>query len=196
MILMPNAFSLTTMGWILGSVLVGSIGFLTLALFSPAVYAEFSSLLHVMTVGKAQSSSGVERGIWARQGLDAFTVSHGLGVGVGSFRSSSIVTAIVGSVGVFGVVTFAGHWWRVFRPLSFATYRMRQDGVAGVGAAAAWAAAIGILPSFVSAPSADPGVLFGFFSGLALGWRRMSDTASVPQGATERTLPRRQPNRI
>jgi hypothetical protein len=195
-VFMPHAFSSATIAWILGSVLVGIIGFLALAVFSPAAYSEFSSLLQAMTVGKAQSSSGLERGIWARQGLDAFVVSHGLGIGAGSFRSSSLLTSIIGSLGVFGIVTFAGHWWRVFRPFAFATYRMRQEGIVSVGAAAAWAAAVGILPGFVSAPSPDPGVLFGFFSGLALGWRHVSDTASLPARLPERTLPQRQPNRI
>jgi len=124
-----------------------------------------------MTVNKATSASGRERAAWAAQALQAFSASHGLGVGAGSFRSSSLVYAILGSSGLVGAAFFFLALANLIKPFRASTYRADVDGRQGAGVAAAWAAAIGLAPLVFTGTSADPGALFGLFAGLAMGWR-------------------------
>jgi len=129
-------------------------------------------MLRMTTTDKLASGSGVARLFWARQGVDLFLASGGLGIGVGSFRSSSIVTAILGSGGVIALAAFALHLARVFHPFESATWRANGEPMVDVAKAASWAALVMLLPAAVSAPSPDPGLLWGLLSGCSLGLRR------------------------
>lgn len=138
------------------------------------------------TIDKLGSVSGVARLFWARQGLDLFLASGGLGVGVGSFRSSSLTTAIAGSGGVIALAAFALHLARLLRPLPPTGPRAGGDPTAEVGTAAAWAAVVMLVPAAVSAPSPDPGLIWGIIAGSALGLRR----TAFAQGHKGRTRQR------
>jgi hypothetical protein len=154
------------------------------AVASPSLLAQLVDMIQHMTVDKADSHSGLQRGFWARQGIDAFQVSYGLGVGAGSFRSSSILTAIAGSMGVIGLVSFAAAIWATLKPLRASTYggaQVPRD--QAIGACCGWAAVIGLLPAMVASPSPDPGLLFGLLAGLAVALR------AVPVAAIARPAP-------
>lgn len=125
----------------------------------------------IMIVNKSESESGLVRLMWARQGIEAFWASGGLGVGVGSFRSSSLGTAILGSMGVIGIATYTAQMLRVFQPFRRSTYVESADARINVGVAAAWTVIVMSVPSFVSAPSPDPGLNWGLLAGIALGLR-------------------------
>ncbi len=56
---------------------------------------------------KGESSSYIERSAWTRQAWQAFLASGGVGVGVGSVRTSNFFINIIASTGVFGTVLFA-----------------------------------------------------------------------------------------
>ena len=144
---------------------------MVILLSRPSFAAQFSSIIADMTVHKAQSSSGMERSTWAKQGWDAMKASHGLGVGVGSFRSSSIFTAILGAVGPAGLIVFVGYCIQVAKFGRRSTYFPSADERRSAGAAAGWTALITLAPAAFTWASADPGVLFGVLAGLSLGWR-------------------------
>jgi hypothetical protein len=101
----------------------------------------------------------------------AFRYSWGLGVGPGSFRSSSVITAIIGSVGVVGTVAFFAYVIQVFKPFAKSTYFEIRSATEGIGVAAGWAAIIGLIPAAVQAPSSDPGLSFAVLCGLSLALR-------------------------
>src|SRR5262249_14617011 len=86
--------------------------------FMPDIATKARPVLALMTTEKLQSGSGIQRSFWARQGLSVFVNSYGLGIGAGSFRSSSVLTAILGSMGVVGAVTFVAHLVKSVQPLS------------------------------------------------------------------------------
>lgn len=157
--------------------LVGLIGFLALTgalvavAVSPALGDAVAAIVRKTTTDKLASASGMQRLFWARQGIDAFLVSGGLGVGLGSFRSSSIATAILGAVGVPGTLAILLHLWRVLMPLRRSTYAAHGDPGSMTGAALSWTAVAMLIPSIVAAPSPDPGLLWGIFGGTALAMR-------------------------
>jgi hypothetical protein len=110
-------------------------------------------------------------------------VSHGLGVGVGSFRSSSLFTAVLGSVGPAGLIVFLGYCAQVAKFGRRSSYSSQVDMRIGAGAAAGWTALMTLAPAAVSWPSGDPGLLFALMAGLSLGWRSgliTSPTAARP----------------
>jgi hypothetical protein len=158
---------------------LGFVAVVVAMAMSPKLAQNLGQMLDHMTVGKLDSSSGRQRLFWAKHGWDAFTVSHGLGIGAGSFRSSSLLTAILGSSGVVGLALFLAHLVVVFRPLQASTYCATRSETEAVGVAASWTVIVGSIPSFASHPSSDPGLLFALFSGLAVTWRSVAVGASL-----------------
>ena len=169
--IIPGSMSLDRAVILMAVSTLGLAGGLALMLAKPGATAEFGNVLAEMTIRKSQSASGVERSLWAKQGIMAMQVTHGLGVGVGSFRSSSIFTAILGSVGPAGLLVFAGFLIQVVKLGRRTSYAARVEPRAGAGAAAGWTALLALAPGAFTWASADPGVLFAIMAGLALAWR-------------------------
>ncbi|GAA4773537.1 hypothetical protein GCM10023219_21020 [Stakelama sediminis] len=137
----------------------------------PGMFEAMVEMIRHMTIDKSDSLSGAQRLFWAMQGWDGFIHSHGLGLGPGSFRSSSLFMAILGSTGVIGMTTFLLYLWRVLAPLRASTWTRMQDPVVSIGAASA-CAAIGVLvPAAISSPSPNPGTNFALFAAAALALR-------------------------
>jgi hypothetical protein len=169
---------------ILGAIVIATgLLIMAIAVLSPLFLNSFVTMLLDMTVNKGQSMSGIQRGFWVRKGWEAFTFSHGLGVGVGSFRSSSLLSAIAGSMGVVGALSFFAFAYRVLPIHKPATFRLDGDKTQAVGAAAGWSAIMGLAPAFVSAANPDPGIMFAFMAGLAIAWAPYSPNASAKSGA-------------
>jgi hypothetical protein len=176
-----------------GAVALGSLGgALFVMLVRPDFAASINDVFQDLVFNKATSFSGAQRRFWAQQGLDAFLFSSGLGVGPGSFRSSSIGPALLGSVGVFGTVCFLLHCWRLWNPVG-ARWREAAGGErAALASAAGWSAVAGLLGALISAPNPDPGLFFALVGGVALGYgasRRAP--AAVETGPRRPRRPRR-----
>lgn len=171
MAVVPGSIGLRKVLTLAAVAFTGAVVVLTAVTLNAEALEQFGHIIAVMTVEKTDSFSGMQRIYWAMQGLDAFLASAGLGVGAGSFRSSSLITAIIGSMGVIGIVCFIGHLMRVFMPLRASTHTAHIAGSAAVGAAASWTALLMLMPAAVASPSPDPGVMWAVFSGLALGLR-------------------------
>jgi hypothetical protein len=132
--------------------------------------AIWDMVLH-MTVDKQVSASGLQRKYWAMQGWHAFFVSGGLGIGPGSFRSSSLITAILGSMGVIGLGSMLYYIWCFLQPSRLSTWGPFSDPGMAVGGAAACSAVLMLIPAAIIAPSPDPGNGFAVFAGAALALR-------------------------
>ena len=139
----------------------------------------FADLVEQMTVGKSSSSSGEQRLFWALQGLDAFRNSFGVGIGPGSFRSSSFLTAVAGSTGIVGILSFTLYVLRVFEPSRRSSYGRVEMAELTIGGAFAAAAILSLIPAAVSSPRADPGILFAIFAGAAIGLRPRMQLATT-----------------
>lgn len=184
MLFIPGSIPLRKGLLLVGAAFAAAIIILMVVTFDSAVLDSFSRILTLMTLEKTESSSGVQRLYWASQGLDAFMASAGFGIGAGTFRSSSLITAILGSMGIIGTLSFIAHLWRAFMPFRASTHMMGNSYTGAVGAAASWTSTLMLMPAAVASPSPDPGVVWAIFTGLALGLRIMHEPAS-------RTAPRR-----
>jgi hypothetical protein len=163
--------------------LIGAGVAIGVLIFNPSAGEGISEMLRTIIFTKAQSQSGVERATWARQGLDAFAVSGGFGVGAGSFRSSGLFTAILGSVGVIGASFFLGYLLQVIKPLRPSTYRVNIGAPRSLGAVAAWGASVLILASVLGSATPDPGAMFAVLAGLSLAWSLPPMPARFRSGA-------------
>lgn len=184
----PGLFAADRLAWLVAASLGALIVATALLALNPVLAAALRDLLEHMTLDKAGSFSGRQRLFWAAQGLDAFAVSHGLGIGPGSFRSSSLASAILGSTGVIGMLAFVLHGARAFRPLALSTWLPTRNSALpqpdrDVGAAAAWAMLVGVGVASVSAPSCDPGLSFAILSGAAIALRWRPAPLEPAQGA-------------
>jgi len=154
-----------------GAVLVITIVVAVMMLLVPALPAKFMDMIEGMTIGKSSSVSGRQRLFWALQGWDAFVNSYGLGIGPGSFRSSSLFSAILGATGVIGAGSFILYLRAVFQPERKSTYARAQFIEHSIGGAFAVAAIFSLVPSAASSAKPDPGTTFAFLSGAALALR-------------------------
>jgi hypothetical protein len=177
-------------GLVIGACLLTLLaGVLALAIGSEEIARTLSRMFRLTTTEKLDSSSAAARMFWAKQGLNAFVQSWGLGIGVGSFRSSSILTAVIGSSGLIGIVSLVIYLFTVFRPFAGSTWRRTGAFDTDVSSAAAWTVIMVLIPASVSAPSPDPGLVWGLLAGMCLGLRRgpllivpnqRGQTASIP----------------
>lgn len=171
MLILPGAFSLRQILGMVGVLFSGCLAVMLMMLLEPKTAKMFYDLLIALTLDKGQSSSGQGRLIWALQGFKAFTISGGLGIGAGSFRSSSIFTAILGSMGIVGIMSYLIHLIRCIRPLNPSTYFPPRTAVQSVGVAASWTVLLISISAGIGAPSPDPGLPFAMFGGVALALR-------------------------
>ncbi|EJL34940.1 hypothetical protein [Novosphingobium sp. AP12] len=141
----------------------------------PGGAAKIGDMILHMTVDKSDSSSGQQRLFWAMQGVTAFTASGGLGVGPGSFRSSSLFMAILGTMGVIGILTFALYLLNVVKLPAYGRGGSAQGGgaISAVMRACATTAVIILVPAAIASPNSHPGTSFAMFAGAALALRRM-----------------------
>lgn len=154
-----------------------------LLIWKPVLANDLAELFRHFTIDKGTSVSGVQRRFWAWQGVEAFLASGGIGIGPGSFRSSSLATAVLGSTGVVGSVALIAHILHAFKPLRNSTWAAAAEPRWATGASAAWAMAMGLVVASISFPSCDPGTDFAVLSGAALalrGHRRGSASVRPP----------------
>ena len=80
---------------------------LALTLILPGASSSISDYFDQLIFQKANTQSGIERGTWNASALNAFEQSYGLGVGLGTVRASSFITAILSNLGIPGCAFFA-----------------------------------------------------------------------------------------
>jgi hypothetical protein len=146
----------------------------------PHLALTVSRVLKELTVGKADTASGRQRLFWLRTGVNAIRATWGMGIGAGSFRSSSLLIAILGGLGWIGLFAFVAHVIKILKPLRRDTYALPGERAAAVPVAAAWSACAGLVPAVLASPTPDPGYVFAMVGGFALGWREQPRRVSVP----------------
>jgi hypothetical protein len=157
-----------------------SLVFLGIYLFAPDSFDAMWQFVASLTVDKADSESAEQRSGWAMQGWAAFKASYGLGLGAGTFRSSSLVLALIGTLGVIGAVLVLLYCLQLAGVAVLRTQR-----TASTQRSAAWAALMALVPLIISGATADPGLIFAMFAGFALTVQR----AGAPSPSAQMLTP-------
>ncbi|WP_321884385.1 hypothetical protein [Paraburkholderia bannensis] len=85
---------------------LGTLAALYIVLFMPGVVKALSDFVEVTILSKADSQSGVERSGANTQAMMNFFDTYGLGVGVGSARTSSFIVVLLACLGVVGTTFY------------------------------------------------------------------------------------------
>jgi hypothetical protein len=119
--------------------------------------------IDTLIVSKSTTASGVERGSWNTFALQNFFDSYGLGVGLGTARTSSFPIALLSNVGVPGTILYL-----LFAASAFGRQRGTPRTFPADVRLAARNACLGlILGGIFSAPNVDQGLLFYVLAGMA-----------------------------
>lgn len=81
------------------------------------------AFLDQIIFNKQLSDSARERNAWTAQGFEAFKATFGIGVGIGSVRTSNFFVNILASTGIAGALVFAGAMIRTFAARIPSRYR-------------------------------------------------------------------------
>ncbi len=178
-LLFPGAMPADRALWIAAALVLTVAAGCAVMIWQPSFADAFADMIRHMTVEKSETLSAVQRRFWAWQGINAFVASGGIGIGPGSFRSSSLATAVLGCTGLIGAVTLAFHALSAFSPLRQSTWTPVPDKALATAAACSWAMLIGLAMASIAAPTCDPGTDFAMMAGAALGLRRQQVAARM-----------------
>ncbi|SFM88140.1 hypothetical protein SAMN05192568_107011 [Methylobacterium pseudosasicola] len=130
-----------------------------IVLYVDAIRAPLFQLVDELVLNKSASSSFEERTRWSRIAYEAFISSYGLGIGVGSARTSNGLINILASTGVIGSVLFLLYILRLFY-YAPANHRMYDR----------FALSLSMLSPFIglalSSATADFGIILAILFGL------------------------------
>ena len=119
--------------------------------------------LDVLIFDKANSDSGVTRGSWNTYAMRNFFDSFGLGVGLGTVRTSSFPIALLSNVGIPGTV-----FYLFFAATAFLSRRGTPRTLLSDVRLAARNACLGLIAGAIfSGTTVEQGLLFYVLAGLA-----------------------------
>jgi hypothetical protein len=101
-----------TVLFLVAAPIVAVIAIVGLAL-NDAYWSYIVNLLDTIVFNKLATDSGVERSAWVNQALQNFLDTSGFGAGNGSLRASSLLAAMLASLGAFGAFTYGAFFCRV-----------------------------------------------------------------------------------
>jgi hypothetical protein len=137
-------------GWIALTMLVA------LYLYDERQMDPIVKMLLDATLNKSASASALERGMWNAQSIQNFFDTFGMGVGLGSTRSSSWPISVLAQLGAIGSVGFI----IAVAALATGPLRLREPGVGPLAASASCAALAWMAGSSFGGNAADPNMLF------------------------------------
>lgn len=119
--------------------------------------------VNLVVLNKASSDSGVERSSWNDIGIQNFYDSAGLGVGLGTARTSSFIVALLAGLGVPGTIFYLAFLWR-----SFHNRHPGPDRLNVIVRIAARNGCVGLLVGdLVISPTVDQGLFFYMLAATA-----------------------------
>jgi hypothetical protein len=150
--------------------LAASTSAVGLYLHNEHMFDPLKDLIRTMVFEKVGSDSEQERSYWNRVGLETFLNTYGIGIGMGSSRSSSWLISVISQLGAIGALLFAALAAAIFKGAGAIRVSGKDASYALIVSARAMA--VGWLVGIsVSGGSADPGLLFFLPLGVILGCR-------------------------
>jgi hypothetical protein len=98
----PSPLARTGLGWEAIAAIAAALAFLFVLTLAPTLLNPVVESVDEIVFRKPETQSYTERMMWNQMGMDAFFATDGLGVGLGSARSSNWYVAILSNTGVIG----------------------------------------------------------------------------------------------
>lgn len=176
--LVHNRFRTQDLFLLLLGVLVFTI-LLATYLYDETIFDPFVELIDRMVFDKATSASGIERAYWNERSLQAFVDTGGVGIGMGSSRSSSWFISVLSQLGIVGAVAMFSLLFVILRGMG--RLRSSPDTLEYFALAEGLRAAVIAMLIAVSlaGSGADPGIIFFVALGGILACRRHVRTQTV-----------------
>ncbi|ACB26522.1 hypothetical protein ABID82_003873 [Methylobacterium sp. PvP062] len=158
-----------------------------LALSVNGVAERVYDYVDTLVLSKAETSSGVQRSAWNAYAWRNFVDSNGLGVGLGTNRTSSFPLAVLSNVGIPGAVFYVLFLASVFGFRRGAPRTYASD----IRAAGRVACLCLLSGSIIAGPTVDQGLMFYIFAATAcaypvrgpVGGRSVSAASIAPAAA-------------
>lgn len=133
---------------------------LTLYLWNERLLDPLISMVNSTVFEKSASESWVERGYWNEKSLQAFADTAGLGVGIGSSRSSSLIVSVLSQLGVIGAIMISLLIVYLFYGIRGIDTSRENAEILTVARSTRAAAFGSLLTTTLSGGGADPGLIF------------------------------------
>lgn len=133
---------------------------LTIFLYDQRVFTPFVNLFQTMVLEKADSASGQERSYWNMVSLQAFFDTFGLGIGLGSSRSSSWAVSTIAQLGIVGSLMILVMIGIIARGMSGLPQRPGTQQFFALCSGARACTLSMLMAESVAGSGADPGIMF------------------------------------
>ena len=131
-----------------------------LYLFQPSTIEPYIKLTQEAIIEKTESASAKERFYWNRKSMLSVSDTYGLGIGLGSSRSSSWIISVIAQLGIIGACVMFYFVYRILIGLRGISTGGQDREIADVASGARAAAIASILASSISGGAVNPGVIF------------------------------------
>lgn len=146
--------------FLLAALLAGVAAILAAILYNEALLRPFNDLFRTMVLEKGSSASALERGEWNAQGLRGFFDTYGLGLGLGSSRTSSWIVSAISQFGVIGMALIFVSIAVLVRGMGGVAVSAEDKPIVALCAGARACGLASLAAACISGGTADPGILF------------------------------------
>ena len=148
---------------------VGALTIIFAMALHESIWATVQDVIQITIIDKTSSASGVERATWNRQALLNVVETAGLGVGIGSTRTSSWLLAVPVNLGIIGALTYL-----TFIAAVLFSRTSSDPFAAAVQGAARGACLALLITAIVGGAFIDLGLPFFIFAGVSIGLQPLS----------------------
>ena len=143
-----------------GMAAVAVVGIMAIVVHNERILDPVVNLFERTVLQKSSSGSGKERAYWNQRSMENVVDTGGLGIGLGSSRSSSWAISVVSQLGVIGSIAMGALLVIILRGLG--GLRQTRDNVEmfALASGARGCAVAGLLAATIGGGAADPGILF------------------------------------
>ena len=195
-----QAFGRDALGWEIGILAVAALIGCAVAALAPGKIAPAFDVIDKVVFSKSESYSYYQRSLWTHTGWLAFLDTGGLGVGLGSVRTSNWSVSILASTGVFGGLLLFG--FIAQKLLQRTSHLSREDAAFAIGVKLSLAPALvmtelsGTIPDIGFAAAAALGLLSAAAPAAAGSTVDPSAAAPEPAQSAARTASPRRRRRV
>jgi hypothetical protein len=180
-----------------GMIAIIVVGVMAIIIYDARVFDPVVNLFDRTVLDKSNSESGKERGYWNQRSMENVVDTGGLGIGLGSSRSSSWAISVASQLGIIGSIAMGALLVIILRGLGGLRQTRDNMEVFALASGARGCAVAGLLAATIGGGMADPGILFMVSLATIAACRHhvQAESAAPAAEATEKDTARRRRTR-